>query len=390
MQNTILSRAQEMAPELVRMRRVIHRHPELGFHEHRTAALVADTLRSLGIRVETGVGKTGVVGHLGTEGPIVALRADMDALPIQELNQVEYASEVPGVMHACGHDVHTACLLGAARLLAEVDLAGQIRFLFQPSEEGMDAEGKSGAMRMIDDGALKDVSAVFGLHVHASYPAGTLICTPGAMAASLDNFRIIVKGKAAHGAYAHEGRDAVLLAAQVVTALHTVVSRRIPAVEGGVISVGTIHGGTKENNLADRVELTGTVRSLDMTVRETLFEEMERVCALTRVLGGDYELSIREGYPPLVNDPVLTSLSRRIAVELVGEEAVHERAPEMGGEDFSFFTHLAPGCFLELGVQAPGQPMRPLHNPHFDIDESALPLGAAVLTRLALAHLEQS
>ena len=389
MPKTFLPRARQLLPKLIELRRTIHRNPELSFCEFQTAALVADRLQSMGIRHQVQVGKTGVVGHIGNEGPIVALRADMDALPIQELNDVEYASQVPGVMHACGHDAHTACLLGAAMLLQETGVKGQVRLLFQPSEEGMDAEGKSGAMRMIDDGAMKDVSAVFGLHVHGDFPAGSLICTPGPMAAALDNFRAVIHGVAAHGAYAYQGVDAVLLAAQVVTSLHTIVSRRIPALDGGVISVGIIQGGTKENNLADFVELRGTIRSLNSSVHEALVRELARACQTSRVLGGDYELHIQHGYPPVINDKLLTALVHRVSVELVGENAVYERPPELGGEDFACYMQLAPGSFYELGVQTPGGPVRPLHNPHFDIDESALTIGAASLAGVAMDWLEQ-
>ncbi len=396
MTNILLERAQKLAPELVEIRRTLHRHPELSFQEHRTADLVARRLRALGIDVETGVGKTGVVGHLGQAlrqpqgqaGAVVGLRADMDALPIQELNEVEYASEVPGVMHACGHDVHTACLLGAAMLLKEVELPGQVRFLFQPSEEGMDEEGKSGARRMVEEGAGDGLSAVFGLHVHADYPAGTVVSTQGPMAAAMDSFRAVIRGSAAHAAYAWEGVDAILLASQVVTNLHTIVSRRLSPIDSGVISVGIIQGGTKENNLADQVELRGTIRSLDPAVRETLFRELDRSCRLSQTLGGEYELKIQEGYPPVINDPEPTALVRRVAVELVGSEAVLERPPELGSEDFSFFLQRAPGCFFELGVRAPGQPARLLHHPHFDVDESVLPLGAAILAGVAWATLQ--
>ena len=389
MSNTLLLRARELTPKLVELRRTIHRNPELSFQEHRTAALVADTLQSMGISHQVEVGKTGVVGHLGSDGPMVALRGDMDALPIQELSEVEYASQVPGVMHACGHDVHTTCLLGAAMLLQEVGLKGRVRLLFQPSEEGMDSEGKSGAMRMVADGVMQNVSAVFGLHVHGDYPAGALICTPGPMAASMDNFSIVIKGTAAHGAYAYQGVDAILLAAQVVNGLHTIISRRISPLESGVVSVGIIQGGTKENNLTDRVELRGTIRSLDMAVRAALISEMERVCQIARALGGDYELHIQPGYPPVINDGAMTELVRRVADGLVGPEAVYNRSAEMGGEDFAFYLQHAPGCFFELGVRAPGGPNRPLHNPYFDIEESALAVGAAALAGVALAWLDQ-
>jgi amidohydrolase len=388
MTTAILQRAHELAPRLVEIRRAIHRHPELGFAEYRTAALVAEVLRSLGVETETGVGQTGVVGKLGNGEEVVGLRADMDALPIQESNQVDYASEVPGVMHACGHDVHTACLLGAAMLLKETKLNGQVRFLFQPSEEGMDETGQSGAQRMIAAGAIDQVRAMFGLHVDNKDETGTVACTPGYVLAAMDNFKIVILGRGAHGAQAYLGVDAISLAAQVIQAMHTIVSRRIPALDSAVISIGVIQGGTKENNLAEQVEMRGTLRSFDPEIRTKLIEEVDKACAITRALGGDYQLSIQAGYPALKNDLTLTALAQQVAVHLVGAEAVKTVRPEMGAEDFSYYTHQIPGCYLTLGSTPRGQPMRPHHQPGFDVDESVIPLGAALMAQLALGYLE--
>ena len=389
MYTTILERAKVLAPKLIAIRRLIHRHPELGFGEFHTAALVADVLRSLGIEITTGVAKTGVVGSIGKGGPLVALRADMDALPIQEMNYVAYASDVPGVMHACGHDVHTACLLGAAMLLKDMQLIGRVRFLFRPSEEGMDEDGKSGAQRMVEEGAFENVQAVFGLHVDSKYAAGTLACSPGYILAAMDNFKIVILGSVAHGAQAYLGADAISLASQVVNALHTIVSRRVPALESAVLSIGMIQGGTKENNLAEQVELRGTIRTFNPEIRQKLIDEMHKACSIAKVLGGDYQLTIQAGYPALRNDPTLATFARNLAASLVGTQAVEEIHPEMGSEDFSFYTQMTPGSYLSLGVRTPGQPMRPLHSSIFDVDESAIPLGAAVLAELAYQYLER-
>jgi amidohydrolase len=389
MHTTTLARANTLAPKLIEIRRLIHSHPELGFTEFRTAALVADILNSLGIETKTGVAKTGVVGNLGIGGPLVALRAEMDALPIQELNQVVYASQAPGVMHACGHDVHTACLLGAAMLLKDMPLNGRVRFLFQPSEEGMDEEGKSGARRMVEEGAFEGVQAVFGMHVDSQFNSGMLACSPGYILAALDNFKIVILGRAAHGAQAYLGVDAISLAAQVINALHTIVSRRVPALESAVLSIGMIQGGTKENNLAEQVELRGTIRTFDPDIRQKLIDEMHKACSIARVLGGEYQLTLQTGYPSLRNDPILAAFAHNLAAGLVGAQAVEDIKPEMGSEDFSFFTQKSPGCYLSLGVRPPGQPMRLPHSPNFDVDESAIPLGAAVLAELAYQYLEK-
>ena len=255
----MLERAQELSAVLVETRRDIHRHPELSFQEHRTAQRAAERLAELGIKVRTGVGKTGVVGDLGNQGPRIALRADMDALPIQEANQVSYASQVAGVMHACGHDVHVACLLGAAQLLAEEAsagrLPGQVRFLFQPAEESQDAEGLSGAMRMVNEGVMDGVDAVAGLHVWADLPVGTISLREGPATAYPDKFKLVIKGREAHGAFPHEGFDAITLSAQVINALQTVVSRRLDPTRGKVLTVGTIEGGTKDNIMAGQVTM---------------------------------------------------------------------------------------------------------------------------------------
>ena len=385
----MLQRAQALRERLIEIRRAIHRQPELGFQEFKTAQLVADTLTELGIKVETGVGLTGVVGYLGERGPTIALRADMDALPIQELNDVPYASQVPGVMHACGHDAHVACLLGTAMLLAEAELKGQVRFIFQPSEEGQDEEGKSGAMRMVEAGVMEGVDAVVALHTHTDTLAGTIGLLPGPMMAAADSFRVAILGQACHGAYPHKGTDAIVLAAQVIVAIQTIVSRRIRPLDSGVITVGTIQGGTKTNIVADRVELAGTIRSFKPEIRQQLFDGLERACGVARALGGDYELKITPGYPFTVNDEALTEFVRQVGIDLLGPDKVGEAKAEMGAEDFSFLAARAPGCFFRLGVGFPDQEPRRGHNPYFDVNEDALPVGAAVLAEVARRYLEQ-
>ena len=390
----MLERAQELSAKLVEARRHFHRYPELSFQEHRSAREVARRLEELGVNVRTGVGKTGVVGDLGDAGPRIALRADMDALPIQEANEVSYASQVPGVMHACGHDVHIACLLGAAQLLAEDALAGrlmgQVRFLFQPAEEAQDDEGLSGAMRMVNEGVMEGVDAVAGLHVWADLPVGAISLREGPATAYPDKFRLVVKGREAHGAFPHEGYDAIMLSAQVINALQTVVSRRLDPTRGKVLTVGTIQGGTKDNIMAGQVTMTGTIRSFEPETREALFAEMERACGVARVLGGDFELTIHPGYNPVVNDPEMTALVRRTGVDLLGAENVRQAPLEMGGEDFCYFAEQAPGCFFMIGGATPGEPKRRHHHPLFDVDERCLPLGAALLAEVAVRYLEQA
>lgn len=384
----MLSNANAILPRLVEIRRRLHQHPELGFQERQTADYIAGLLASLGLKPRVGVGRTGVVADMGAGRPIVALRADMDALPIQEENDVPYASRTPGVMHACGHDVHMACLVGAAMLLREHAFRGTVRLIFQPSEEGQDEEGQSGAMRMVAEGVMDGVSAVFGMHVDDEAYAGTAGVRPGPVMAAADAFRIVVRGQGSHGAYPHKGVDPILLAAQVVVALNHVVARRISPLDSGVISIGSIHGGTKSNIIPADVEIKGTVRSFTPEVRDALFAGVRRACEVARALGGDYDLAIQDGYPPTVNDPELTRLAQRVGQELLGER-FGDQPVEMGAEDFSIFAAKAPGCYLRLGVREEGQPMRAIHTSRFDVDESALAVGAALFAALALARLEQ-
>ncbi len=387
----MLRRAQELSETLVALRRDFHGHPEPGFQEHRTAQLIASRLKELGIPFRSGVAKTGVVGEIGQGGPCIALRADMDALPLKEENLVDYASEIPGMMHACGHDFHMACVLGAAQLLSEEAAAGRlpgrVRLLFQPSEESQDAEGLSGGMRMVNEGAMGGVDAVVALHVWSEFPLGTISLRDGPATAYPDKFQLVVKGQEAHGAFPHRGVDAIVLAAQVINALQTVVSRRLDPTRGRVLTVGTIQGGTKDNIMAGEVVMTGTLRSLEPETREVLLAELERACDVARALGGDYELTVTPGYIPIVNDPAMTLLVREVAGDLIGEENVHTAALEMGGEDFSYLASEAPGCFFMLGGATPGEPMRLHHHPQFNVDERCLPIGAAILAETAVRFL---
>jgi IAA-amino acid hydrolase len=384
---THIERARALAPELSAIRRDLHRHPELAFQEERTAKVVAEALTEMGYQVRTGVGITGVVGELENgPGPTVALRADMDALPIQEDAEHDYKSTVPGVMHACGHDAHVAGLLGAARLLAQDKEKGElppgtVRLLFQPSEECTDSEGKSGAMRMVDDGAMEGVSGVAGIHVGAHLPSGKVFVKDGPIMAGSDDFRVVVRGRSAHAAMPHEGLDALVMAAQGVLAAQQIVSRRISPMENGVLTFGQIHGGVATNVVADEVTLRGTLRYFLEEVRTRLHEGLTGAFKGLEAQGARVEVEIQRGYPPVVNDPGVSVVADRVAREVVGAAHVWEGEPMMGAEDFAILAREAPGTFLWVGA-ACAEP-REHHHPRFDIDESVLPINAALLAGMA-------
>ncbi|MFW5947466.1 MAG: M20 metallopeptidase family protein [Gemmatimonadota bacterium] len=387
----LLQHARAFESDLVALRRDLHAHPEPSFHEERTAARAADAVQALGLEVRRGVGGHGVVAELRNgDGPTVALRADMDALPIRETNDVPYRSTVDGVMHACGHDGHTAMLVGAARLLAAARAdgelpAGTVRLLFQPAEEASDAGGRSGAVHMIDDGAMADVIAVFALHVGPHLPAGKVFTREGALMAGSDAFTARVLGRAAHGARPDAGVDAVVLAAHAVLAAQNAVARRLSPMESGVLTFGTVRGGTAEHVIADAVALDGTLRYFDPDVRRRLRDALEQALAVADAMGGGHELHVRSGYPPTTNDPAATRLAEAAARSVLGDDGVWEAAPMMGAEDFALLLAEAPGALLWLGA-APDRP-RELHQPDMDIDESVLPVGAAVLAACAMAAL---
>ncbi len=348
----MLAEAQAIQEQLVQWRRTIHQWPELGFDVQRTAALVAETLAGLGVEIRTGVGKSGVVAYLGDGGgPVIGVRADMDALPIHEENAVPYASQAAGKMHACGHDGHTAMLLGVATLLSRRSFPGQVRLLFQPSEEGGYDNGVSGAPRMIEDGALDGVDAVIALHVH-----GQTI-------------------------------DPIWLTSQVLNALYALPSRRISPLQPSVVTVGVVRGGTADNVIPASVHLEGTLRSFDGGVRQQLVQDVERALEIVRAFGGDYDLRIERGYPPLVNHAAAAGWLRSVAGDLLGQQCVAEGNVSMGAEDFAFMTQRAPGAMFALGVKPPGGEDRYLHTPTFDLDEDALPIGTAILAETALRYV---
>jgi amidohydrolase len=391
---TLLAKAEAFADELVQIRRDIHAHPEMSFQETRTAALVADELKQLGYEVRTGVGVTGCVGELSTgEGKTIALRADMDALPIQEANDVPYRSRNDGVMHACGHDAHVTCVLGAARLLAESAREGElppgrIRLLFQPSEETTDDENIGGASRMIADGAMEGVDAVIALHVAAMSDTGLVLFRPGPLMAGNDTLFGTVKGINAHAALPHEGRDAILLASHVVQAAQAVVARLIDPLQTAVVTFGNIQGGTAENILADEVRLEGTLRYFSDEVRKTIHDELQRAFAVADAMGGNGLLEICHGNPPVINDERLTELARSAASSAVGADSIAVADQIMGAEDFAFLAREAPGCFFWLGARIADDP-RTHHSPRFDIDERCLPRGAAALAAAAQTALAE-
>lgn len=381
----MLERAQELYPMLSHLRRTIHQNPELSFNEHKTAALVSETLTRLGVKHQTGVGKTGVVASLGNgKGRKIGIRADMDALPIQEQTAKAYASQNPGKMHACGHDSHTTVLMGVAMLLSEESFDGEIRLLFQPSEEAQDEEGHSGATRMIEDKAIDGLDAVISLHVDPSLESGKIGIKDGYVLANVDTVLAKVKGKGGHGAAPHLGRDPIFMTAPVLTALHGIVSRWVKPTEPAVVTVGRLAAGSVSNVIPNEVELDLTLRSASDEVRELLLKEVEAALSVAKALGGDYEMVIRRGYPALYNDPKVANWIRQTATELLGADNVVSGEMVMGGEDFSYMARANQGAMMRLGTWEKGTPQRFLHHSEFDMDEHAMPIGTAVMAETAL------
>ncbi|WP_457652986.1 amidohydrolase [Rhodocaloribacter sp.] len=399
-------KARAVEPQVIAWRRDIHAHPELSNREFRTAALVAEHLRSLGLEVRTGVAHTGVVGVLrgGKPGPVVALRADMDALPVTERVDVPFASTVRteyngqevGVMHACGHDNHTAILMGVAQVLAEVkdDLPGSVVFLFQPAEEGAPAGEEGGAALMLREGAFDDPrpDVAFGLHVVPAWEAGQIAYRPGGEMASSDGLHITVKGRQTHGAYPWGGVDPIVTAAQIVTALQTIPSRQLDVtVAPAVVTVGSIHGGVRGNIIPDEVEMTGTIRAFDSEMQKDIHRRIRRTAEkIAESAGATAEVDIRIGYPVTYNDPTLAREMDATLRRVAGDANVLEAPRQMGAEDFSYYAREVPGLFFFLGIRAPGAPLSeyaPNHSPLFKVDESALVTGVRALSHLAVDYM---
>ena len=388
--DTIRSLADAQAGYASEAYRWLHRHPELSYQEVETARYVADQLRSLDLAPRIGVGRPGehgIVAVLGADrpGPAVALRADMDALPLEEATDLPWRSQRPGVMHACGHDAHTAILLATAAALRCVERdhprssGGPVVLLFQPAEE----QEPGGALGMIEARALDSppVAAIFGLHQSPLLDTGTVGLAAGARSAAADDFTLTIRGRGGHAAWPHRTVDPVVVAAHVVTALQTVVSRQAPPTNAAVVTVATIHGGTKENIIPDEVVMTGTVRTLSPELRAAMPQRIEALAqGVAGGFGAEATLDYAWGYPVLVNDAAMTALAERAATRTLGEAQVVTAEPVLGAEDFAYFLEQRPGCFASLGVGVPSTPLdeRPTgHSARFQLDEAALPVGVA-------------
>ncbi|HZO95583.1 MAG TPA: amidohydrolase [Candidatus Baltobacteraceae bacterium] len=383
---TVAELPEAIVEEVVATRRDLHRHPELGFEEHRTAALVAERLRALGLEVHTGIGGTGVVGVLrgAKPGKTIMLRADMDALPIEEENDVAYASGERGKMHACGHDGHVAMLLGTATTVVSRrdEVAGTVCFLFQPAEEG-----KGGAKAMVEDGVLErfGIERAYGLHLASAHPVGQVGFREGAFYASSDSIEITIEGRGGHGASPHLSIDPVYVAAQFVVALQQIVSRNVDPIEPAVITIGAINGGTTHNVIPSRVRLLGTVRAFDAGVRAKMSERIERVLrGICESSGATYDFAYLWRYPVTSNDVEQTRYAKALAERTAGAAHVADVPKLMGAEDFSFFAERVPACFFTVGSNGGPDSAFPHHHARFDIDEAALATGVRMMVALAL------
>ncbi len=394
----IAQSAEALRAKLIEQRRDFHMHPELSNREERTARVVAERLRALGLEdVKTNVGRHGVTALLrgAKPGPVIAVRADMDALPIQENIDVPYKSQNAGVKHACGHDVHMTVELGIAEVLSRMrdQIPGTIKFIFQPAEEGAPAGEEGGAGLMLKEGAFENPrpQVIFGLHVMPNIEVGQVGYNSGPAMASSDRFVITIRGKKVHGAYPHEGVDAVVVAAQCISALQSIHSRRINTQEPLVITVGSIHGGNRFNIIADEVKLEGTVRTLSETVRKSVKAMMtETLAGVTSAYGAKYEMDYNDGNAVTYNDPKLVEETLPTMKRIVGEANLVTPKPQMGAEDFSEYQKVIPGFFYFLGVGNKAKGITAfIHTPEFDVDEDALVFGVKVMSNVLADYLER-
>jgi len=393
---------ERVAPAMIEVRHDLHQHPELGNRETRTAGIVADGLRALGLEVRTGVAHTGVVGVLrgGRPGLVVAVRADMDALPVTEAADLPFRSTVRstysgqdvGVMHACGHDIHTSVLLGVASVLAPMRarLPGTVLFIFQPAEEGAPAGEQGGAQLMLAEGAFRDPrpSAVFGLHTNPELEVGTVGYTPGAALASAASFTATIRGRQAHGARPELSVDPIVTAAQVVLALQTIRSRSLSPFAPTVLTVGILRSGERANIIPGEARMEGTIRTYDRAVEDTLKRRMREIFeGITRAAGATFTLEIGASLPVVVNDRPLAARMVPSLARTVGEANVRELPPASVSEDFSYFSNEVPGFYFWLGVLRPGTTSGPLHTPTYLADDGAIPVGIRAMTTLVLDYL---
>lgn len=401
--------AKAVEPKVVEWRRHFHQYPELSNREFKTAEKVAAHLKALGLEVQTGIAHTGVVGLLrgGKPGPVVALRADMDALPVTERVNLPFASkeravyngQEVGVMHACGHDTHVAILMGAAEVLSAIknDLRGSVKFIFQPAEEGAPEGEEGGAELMVKQGVLENpkVDVIFGLHINAQQEVNTIEYRPRGTYAASDRFRIVVKGKQTHGAYPAGGIDPIVVASQIVMGLQTIVSRQVDLTQAPVVvSVGSIHGGVRNNIIPEEVELVGTIRTLDTDMQRAVHEKIRRTAtSIAESAGARADVQIVLGYPVTYNDPALTEKMLPTLQAVAGKENVRLREVQMGAEDFSFFAQKVPGLYFNLGGRPKNkkpEETAPHHTPDFFIDESGFTLGVRAFCNLVLDYMTQS
>jgi amidohydrolase len=408
---SIDSLSSELSEQVIAWRRDFHQNPELSNREFRTARIVAEHLESLGMEVQTGVAHTGVVGILrgGKPGPVVLLRADMDGLPVPERNNLPFRSVARGeyngqdvpVMHACGHDTHVAIMMGAARILAEMrdELPGTVKFVFQPAEEGAPKGEEGGAELMVAEGVLENpaVDAAFALHINASQESGHIGYGAGPRYASVDDFKITVRGKQAHGAAPWMGVDSVVVSAQIINALQTIVSRNLQLTEqAAIVTVGSIHGGVRSNIIPETVEMVGTIRALDAEMRQQIHQRVREIAeGVASSMGAAVEVEIpwSASYPVTINDANLAEQMLPVLEAVAGRDRLERLKPITGAEDFSFFANLVPGFYISLGGKPPGIPASEVaahHTPDFFVDESGLDIGVKAMAAMAWQYLSNN